>query len=78
LYGSDWFAASDDFKKSMRVIMSFCNQPLVLRASSFVPINQETFLSVRAALTLLAQLISQFIHLNNMEYALVWWRSIQK
>jgi 7tm Odorant receptor len=50
LYACDWFGASKGFKRSMRIIMSRCNQPLGLKVAGFIPLNMETLYEVRMAL----------------------------
>ena len=46
VFGSDWLLASEGTKRSLRIVMSRANQPVVIRVAGFIALSVETFYSV--------------------------------
>jgi hypothetical protein len=46
IFASDWLLASENFKRSMRVMMSRSNQPVVVRVGGWITLSRESYWSV--------------------------------
>lgn len=42
-YSSDWFDSTEEYKRSIRILISRANKPLEVKVAGYLPISVESF-----------------------------------